>query len=103
MSNDLAGFFASLPPEARRIVESLDSGGRSRSSAPVRQPAIHRGHDASLSALEEEILGGAPGRSVDLRAGDRMFEAPVREAPRKPRARSGMSSMIEAIEKRARQ
>lgn len=100
MKKDLGGFFSKLPPEARRLVESLDRpraqpGGQAIEKAPEQGTT----RSMSFSSLEEEILGGI-GVGQDIQAEDRMFDPPAAERlTPEPLKRRSMSELIESMER----
>lgn len=88
MKEDLKGFFANLPPDARRLVEEMNQGKK-------RQEPARREQEESFSEFEAMVMGG--GHAPEVQVEDRMFDEP--EPAPKPRARKSMRDLIESIEK----
>ena len=88
MKEDMKGFFESLPPEARRLVEDMN---RPKRKAPAPE---QREREESFSEFEEMVTGGG---EPEIQAEDRMFDPPDPKPAPKPRAGRSMRDLIESI------
>lgn len=99
MKKDLDGFWGRLPPEAQRLVESLDQRQGRRLEARQAQAG-----GVGFSSFERMIMGEEAEQEMEVQEDDRMFEPPARDPAREPapapKGRRSMRSLIESMERK---